>query len=90
MALAYILIGLEPKGDLIRRLRKISGIREAYRVYGLYDMVVKIEAEDLTRLRKIIVNKIKKARGIREDLTLVVSDLRYKVRSYLKSPYPHI
>jgi len=90
LALAYILIGLEPKGDLIRRLRKISGIREAYRVYGLYDMVVKIEAEDLTRLRKIIVNKIKKARGIREDLTLVVSDLRYKVRSYLKSPYPHI
>ena len=53
MALAYILIGLEPKGDLIRRLRKISGIREAYRVYGLYDMVVKIEAEDLTRLRTV-------------------------------------
>jgi DNA-binding Lrp family transcriptional regulator len=74
MLLAYILINTEI-GDEERvydALNRTDGVIEAHIVYGVYDIVAKIQAEDTDELRSV-VEKIRKKSGLRSTLTLIVT-----------------
>ncbi|MGQ0792225.1 MAG: Lrp/AsnC ligand binding domain-containing protein [Nitrosopumilaceae archaeon] len=73
-AQAYIVIHCEQgKEDLVLRdLNEIPEVKEADVVYGNYDVVGKIEAENHKELEKIITKKIRKLKFIRTTMTLNV------------------
>ena len=62
---------LGTEDDVISELKKIEGIKEIFVAFGAYDILVKIEAENIETLRdKIIAWKIRNIAGIRSTLTL--------------------
>lgn len=73
-AQAYVVIHCEQgKEDLVLRdLNKISEVKEADVVYGSYDVIGKIEAENYKELEKIIIKKIRSLREVRTTMTLNV------------------
>ena len=58
MATAYVMISVETGTDeaILNDLTKIEGVKEACLVYGIYDIVAKIEVESLDKLKEIITN----------------------------------
>ena len=73
MSIAYILIksdlGAEQK--VIEELQKLDQVVRIDRTFGDYDLVVKLEAEHVEKIREIISWNIKKIEKIRSTLTLL-------------------
>ena len=74
MAVAYILIQTEVgKAEQVsRNVRSIAGVREADNVTGPYDVVVKVEAENVDQLGRLVVSEIQMIQGITRTLTCPV------------------
>jgi len=56
--------------EVAARLRQMAGITEVVVTYGLYDIVVRIEAQDLKKLDALIT-EIRKLNDIVQTSTLV-------------------
>jgi DNA-binding Lrp family transcriptional regulator len=69
-------IGAESK--VLDELYKIPEVKEAYVVYGTYDVVVKIEAEALEKIREIVTNHVRRLPDIRTTVTMIVVEERLK------------
>lgn len=74
MPTAIVLINTEigTEQDVFEQLSKIDGVKEAYIVYGVYDIVAKLEAENMDSLKEIVANKIRKLDRVRSTLTMIV------------------
>lgn len=74
MPLAFVMINAElgMEKQLIQDLKSIDGVKEASEVYGVYDIVVKIEAESMDRLKEAVSRRIRSLKGVRSTLTMVV------------------
>ncbi len=57
--------------DVISHLKTIDGVKEVHGTFGAYDIIVKIESEDVDKLRDKITWKIRKIERIRSTLTLM-------------------
>tara|TARA_Y100001949_G_scaffold35813_1_gene28559 strand:+ start:837 stop:1076 length:240 start_codon:yes stop_codon:yes gene_type:complete len=73
MAEAYILINCEigSEEDVITALKVIDGIKEVHGTFGAYDILAKIESDQVEDLRETITWKIRKIDKIRSTLTLM-------------------
>jgi DNA-binding Lrp family transcriptional regulator len=69
-------IGAETR--VMEELLKIPEVKEVYIVYGTYDIVVKVEAEALEKVRDIVTNKIRRLPDIRTTVTMIVVEGRVK------------
>jgi len=52
------------------KLSKLPEIVELHPLFGEYDLIAKIEAENFDRLGKIVVNKIRSITGVKDTKTL--------------------
>jgi DNA-binding Lrp family transcriptional regulator len=71
---AFVLINTNDLMDddiLLDQLKKIDGISEAYKVCGIYDILVKVEAETIDKVLKVVTNRLKSLKNIRSTLTMV-------------------
>ncbi len=76
MALAYILISSElgKEDELIKKLRALHEVTEAYVTYGVYDIIAKVEAENQQALKDAVFTRIRKMDEVRTTLTMIVID----------------
>jgi DNA-binding Lrp family transcriptional regulator len=76
LGLAYVLIGVEIGAgeEVLRELRKMPEVKESYGVYGVYDIIVKVEAEDMTGLKEVISSKIRTIDRVRNTVTMIVGE----------------
>ena len=65
---------LGAEDDLLKDLREIEFVKEVYIVYGVYDIVVKIEADTLEKVKETITWKIRRLEKVRSTLTMIVVD----------------
>jgi DNA-binding Lrp family transcriptional regulator len=74
MRRAFVLINTNLGTEIVLQseLRKVEGIVGVYQVYGVYDMVVVIEAESEEELKDIIFSRIRTLKYLRSTLTLNV------------------
>jgi len=56
--------------DVLRELREMDGVVEAYVVDGVYDVVVVLEAEGLDDLRNLI-SKVRGMNNVQSTLTMI-------------------
>ena len=71
---AFVLINTDDHFDddiLIAQLKKIDGISEAYKVSGIYNILVKVEAETMDKVAKVVNHRLKNLRSIQSTLTMV-------------------
>jgi DNA-binding Lrp family transcriptional regulator len=73
MAMAFVLINVESGADaeVLQALKKISNVKEAYQVYGVYDIVAKVEAESMDKLKEIVTNRVRRLDKVRSTLTTI-------------------
>jgi len=71
---AFVLINadLGSEAELISELRKLEGVIGAFIVYGVYDVLVEVEAESDQEIKELILSKIRTLKHIRSTLTLTV------------------
>ena len=76
MGLAYVLIGVEigASEEVLRKLRGMPEVKESYGVYGVYDIIVKVEAEDMSSLKDVISSKIRRIDRVRNTVTMIISE----------------
>jgi len=76
MPVAFVLINTEigAEADVVKELRKIEGVEEAYTVYGVYDIVAKIRANSMDKLKEIVTWHIRRLNKVRSTLTMIVME----------------
>jgi len=70
MAISFILIGAAPAHEVYNKLSTVMEIIELHPLFGEYDLIAKIEAEDFEKLGNIIVEKIRSIDGVIDTITL--------------------
>ena len=54
-------------------MRGIAGIREEHNAgHGNYDILVKVEADSMDKLKEFIGTKIRKVKGVKSTLTMLI------------------
>ena len=74
MPTAFVLINAEAgsETEILEALRKMENVKEAHGVYGVYDIVARVEAGSLDQLKEIITWKIRRLDKVRSTLTMIV------------------
>lgn len=70
--------------EIITKLKEMLAVEKGIKyevqgVYGIYDIVVKIEAANADLLRTIITNKIRKIDKVQSTLTMMVIEEQEKL-----------
>jgi DNA-binding Lrp family transcriptional regulator len=71
---AFILINAELGKDITDDLQKIPEVKQIYSVYGVYDYIIRVEADSMEKLKDVISSKVRQVKNIRSTLTMVVID----------------
>ena len=73
---AYMLINVEPGSEenVLKELRKMNNVEEAYVSYGVYDLVVRIKADTMEELKDAVTHKIRTIKQVRSTLTLIMME----------------
>jgi DNA-binding Lrp family transcriptional regulator len=76
MPTAFVLINAElgKEEGILKELRNIDSVKEAHFVYGVYDIIAKVEAESMEKLKEIVTFKIRRLSDVRSTLTMTVAE----------------
>lgn len=74
MATAFVLINAEigAENEVLKDLRAIQEVKEAHMVYGVYDIIARVETETMQELKDTISWKIRRLDKVRSTLTMIV------------------
>jgi DNA-binding Lrp family transcriptional regulator len=74
MPMAFVLINTEIGSEsvVLGALKKIDAVKEAYMVYGVYDVVAKVEADTMDKLKEIVTWHVRRLDKVRSTLTMIV------------------
>jgi len=71
---AYVLVNVESgsEDNVLKQLKTLNIIDEAYVSYGLYDMIIKVKNDTMEGLKETLSYKIRSIDQVRSTLTLVI------------------
>ncbi|MFN4337148.1 MAG: Lrp/AsnC family transcriptional regulator [Candidatus Nitrosocaldus sp.] len=74
MPIAFVLINAEMGSEeaLVKELRQLDGVKEVYTVYGVYDIIAKVESDSMEKVKETITWKIRRLPNVRSTLTMIV------------------
>ena len=74
MPLAFVLINTEigSESEVLAALKKIDAVEEVYMVYGVHDVVAKVKADTLDKLKEVVIQNLRGLDKVRSTLTLIV------------------
>jgi len=74
MPVAFVLINAEIGGEeeVLKEIKKVEGVEEAHTVYGVYDIIAKIRAETMDKLKEVVTWHIRRINKVRSTLTMIV------------------
>jgi DNA-binding Lrp family transcriptional regulator len=74
LATAFVLINAEigAENEVLKDLKTIPEVKEAYMVYGVYDIIARVETESMQELKDTISWKIRRLDKVRSTLTMIV------------------
>jgi DNA-binding Lrp family transcriptional regulator len=76
MPMAFVFMNIDTGGEqeVLNQLRGIPSVKEAHLVYGVYDLVARIEAETMESLKEIVTWKVRRLDKVRSTLTTIVME----------------
>jgi len=71
---AFVLINAEigSEDEVLKSLKGLPNVKEAYVVYGVYDIVARVEAETMEKLKDVVTWKVRRLEKVRSTLTMIV------------------
>jgi DNA-binding Lrp family transcriptional regulator len=72
-AKAFVLINAEVgnEQDLIKKLKSIPNVTEVHVVYGVYDVIARVEADTMEKVKETITNSLRRLENVRSTLTMI-------------------
>ena len=76
MPRAFVLINVESgsEDEVLKELKTVEGVEEAYFSYGVYDLITKIQAVTMDKLKELVTRRIRTLSKVRSTLTLVMME----------------
>jgi len=76
MPIGYVLINTEtaPMESVLEALKKIDAVKKAHMIYGVYDIIAEVEADNMDRLKEIVTYHIRRLDEVRSTITLIVME----------------
>jgi DNA-binding Lrp family transcriptional regulator len=76
MPRAFVLINVESgsEEEILGEIKKIEGVEEAYFSYGVYDIITKVKANSMEKLRETVTRKVRTINRVRSTLTLIMME----------------
>ena len=74
MATAFVLINAElgAETEVLKGLKDVKEVKEAHMLYGVYDIIARIETDTMQELKDIISWKIRRLDKLKSTLTMIV------------------
>lgn len=74
MPMAYVLINTEPKHmeNVVSTLEKLDAVVEIFPVYGVYDVVAKVQADTMEKLKDVVTWKVRSLDEVRSTITMLI------------------
>jgi len=71
---AFVLINTEigSENEVLEKLKTVEGVEEAFAVYGVYDIIARVKADTMDRLKEIVTWRIRRLDKVRSTLTMIV------------------
>lgn len=71
---AFVFINTESgrETEILRRLREAKGIKEAYMLFGVYDMVAVVEVDTVESVKEVVYTTIRCMQGIFSTMSMIV------------------
>ncbi len=76
MPRAFVLINVESgsEDEVLTELKTIEGVEESYFSYGVYDLITKIRADTMEKLKEMVTRQIRTLTKVRSTLTLIMME----------------
>ena len=76
MPKAFVLINVESgfEDNVLRELKVVPGVEEAYFSYGVYDIITKVKAETMEQLKDMVTKQVRTLPRVRSTLTLIMME----------------
>ncbi len=83
MVSAIVLINTETGTEraVLDQLRRVSGVEEAYKLYSVYDIAIKVNANSIDQLKHTITDDVKTIPQTKNFLTLLTVDTGDKTQN---------
>ena len=74
MPTAFVLINTEigSEAEVLKQLKEVEGVAEANAVYGVYDIIARVTADTIDKLKEIVTWKVRRLDKVRSTLTMIV------------------
>lgn len=76
MPRAYVLFGVGSASEdqVLKDAKSIDGVQEVYVSYGVYDLVMKVKADSVEKLKELVTYHLRKIANVRSTLTLILTE----------------
>ena len=76
MTKAYVLVNVKggTEDNVLKQVKSIGGVTEAYVSYGVYDLIVKVAANTMQELKDVVTHKIRQINDVQSTLTLLMTE----------------
>ena len=73
MAIGFALLSISPlhEKSVYETLGNISEIVEVHPLFGEFDILVKIECNDIDSIGDVVINKVRSTKGVMDTKTLI-------------------
>jgi len=73
---AFVLVNVESgfEDNVLKEVKAIPGVEEAYFSYGVYDLITKVKAETMEELKDLVTKRIRTLPKVRSTLTLIMME----------------
>ena len=71
MAFVLINANIGQENNVSEDLEKIPEVKESFVVYGVYDVIARVEADSMSKLKEVISTKIRHLASIKSTLTMI-------------------
>ena len=74
MAMAFILINAEAgeENRVYMQLKEIPEVKDAFMVYGVYDIIARVQTETMQELKDVLSWKMSRLDKVNSTLTMIV------------------
>jgi DNA-binding Lrp family transcriptional regulator len=73
MAIGFALLSISPlkEKEVYELLKNIPEITEVHPLFGEYDILLKIESDNIDSIGNVVINKIRSINGVMDTKTLI-------------------
>jgi len=76
-AKAYVLLNLTQgsENQVIKAVKALGSLKRAYRCFGMYDLILKIEPDSFDDLKELVAHKYRTIKGVKSILVLIITEV---------------